>query len=94
MYEAHWLAEIATEIDKAVGRPFVCIDIGANVGLFSLFVASKAKRDATIIAIEPDRTGESQAHSLQASPRIPAFQFACYRSRRTITAGNLRLRHQ
>ena len=38
-------------------RPFVFVDGGANVGMYSLFVASEArrlKRAARIVAIEPD----------------------------------------
>ncbi len=40
-------------------RPFVFVDGGANVGLYSLFVSSEARRlgrTARIIAIEPDPT--------------------------------------
>lgn len=40
-------------------RPFVFVDGGANVGLYSLFVASEARRlgrAARIVAIEPDPT--------------------------------------
>ena len=56
-YEAPERAALAAQIDKAriAGRPFVFVDIGANVGLFSFFVASRAGRDATILAIEPER---------------------------------------
>jgi FkbM family methyltransferase len=32
----------------------VFVDIGANVGLFSLFVASQAGANAKILAIEPE----------------------------------------
>jgi FkbM family methyltransferase len=35
-------------------RPFVFIDIGANVGLFSLFVAAASKGNARILAFEPE----------------------------------------
>lgn len=38
----------------ARGRPFVFVDIGANVGLFSLFVAARAGANARILAIEPE----------------------------------------
>src|SRR5437016_6719812 len=42
MYEPAERMELAAEIDKAkaANRPFVFIDVGANVGLFSLFVAA------------------------------------------------------
>jgi hypothetical protein len=56
MYETTERAELTTEISKAAasGRPFVFVDIGANVGLFSLFVASQAGANAKILAIEPE----------------------------------------
>lgn len=52
MYEPAELAELARAIAQAQ-RPFVFVDIGANVGLFSLFVAAKAP-NARILAIEPE----------------------------------------
>ena len=39
---------------KAERRQFVFVDIGANVGLFSLFVAACAGPDARILAVEPE----------------------------------------
>ena len=56
MYEPTELRELAADIArvKAQARPFVFVDIGANVGLFSLFVAACAGRDARILAIEPE----------------------------------------
>ena len=56
MFEVRERTELEAEIKKvtAVGRPFVFIDIGANVGLFSLFVASCAGPNATILAFEPE----------------------------------------
>src|SRR5436190_20001878 len=56
MYEPEERAELAAEIDraKADGSPFVFVDIGANVGLFSFFVAARAARNAHILAVEPD----------------------------------------
>jgi FkbM family methyltransferase len=53
MYEPAELAELARDIAQARGRPFVFVDIGANVGLFSLFVAAKAP-NARIVAVEPE----------------------------------------
>ncbi|NKB51686.1 MAG: FkbM family methyltransferase [Rhizobiaceae bacterium] len=44
-------------------RPFVFLDVGANVGLYSLFVhafASNAGKDYRIIAIEPDPENRSR----------------------------------
>jgi FkbM family methyltransferase len=56
MYEAAERAELAAQIEKAkaASRTFVFIDVGANVGLFSLFVASCAGARAKIVAIEPE----------------------------------------
>jgi FkbM family methyltransferase len=54
MYEPTELAALADAIDAERGRPFVFVDIGANVGLFSLFVAARAGIRARIIAIEPE----------------------------------------
>lgn len=54
MYEPAELAELEREIAQARVRPFVFVDIGANVGLFSLFVAAKAGANARIVAIEPE----------------------------------------
>jgi FkbM family methyltransferase len=49
---------ISQQMQQApASRPFVFVDGGANVGLYSLYVASEArrlKRDVRIIAIEPD----------------------------------------
>ena len=56
-YEAGERAALAAWIAKArtAGQPFVFVDIGANVGLFSFFVASCAGANARILAIEPER---------------------------------------
>src|SRR5262245_53032990 len=56
MYEPEELAALRAEISraKAAGRPFTFVDIGANVGLFSLFVAAQAGSTARILAIEPE----------------------------------------
>lgn len=55
MYEVIEREELAADIDRAKRsqRDYVFVDIGANVGLFSLFVASYAGRSAKILAIEP-----------------------------------------
>jgi len=54
MYEPAELAALEEAIKATRGRPFVFVDIGANVGLFSLFVAANAGSDARIVAIEPE----------------------------------------
>jgi len=74
MYEVPERAELAAEIDKAkgAGRPFCFVDIGANVGLFSFFVASCAGPRAKIIAIEPEPINLSRMRfNLAANPRVP-----------------------
>jgi len=56
MFNPTEFAALATEVDRVVatGRPYVFIDIGANVGLFSIFVAARAKGGARILAFEPE----------------------------------------
>jgi FkbM family methyltransferase len=56
MYESIELAELAAEIRRACAqrRPVVFVDVGANVGLFSLFVASHRECALNIIAVEPE----------------------------------------
>jgi FkbM family methyltransferase len=74
MYEASERRVLRTEIDKvrAAGRTFVFIDIGANVGLFSLIVASCAGQNANILAIEPEPENVRRLRfNLAANPGIP-----------------------
>lgn len=40
-------------LEARIGERFVFIDVGANVGAYSLFVAAKAGANARILAIEP-----------------------------------------
>jgi FkbM family methyltransferase len=56
MYEAGEREELFAAVDaaRAAGRCFEFVDIGANVGLFSLLVASYAGANARILAIEPE----------------------------------------
>ncbi len=56
MYEATELNELEIDIGRAKQNqvPCVFVDIGANVGLFSLFVAAKSGGAARILAIEPE----------------------------------------
>src|SRR4051812_32380093 len=44
---------LADAIGKKPGATFTFVDIGANVGLYSLFVAARAGTRARILAIEP-----------------------------------------
>jgi FkbM family methyltransferase len=74
MYETPERRELAVEIDKpkAGGRPFIFIDIGANVGLFSLFVASRAGAGARILAIEPEPENLRRLQfNVASNPGIP-----------------------
>ena len=74
MYEAAERAELAMEIEqaKAACRAFVFIDIGANVGLFSLFVAACAGPKANILAIEPEPQNLARLRfNIAANPDIP-----------------------
>jgi FkbM family methyltransferase len=62
---------LAAAIDAAAGRgePFRFVDIGANVGLYSLFVAARAPALAKVLAIEPQPGIVSRlAFNLSANP--------------------------
>jgi FkbM family methyltransferase len=58
MFDSAERAELVRQIEttRAEGRRFSFLDIGANVGLYSLFVASAPGGEADIIAIEPEPT--------------------------------------
>jgi FkbM family methyltransferase len=74
MYEPEELAALGAEIDRSrtAGRPFMFVDIGANVGLFSLFVAAKAGPAARIIAIEPEPGNFARlAFNIASNPPLP-----------------------
>jgi FkbM family methyltransferase len=74
MYEPVELAALAAEIGRgaAAGRPFVFVDIGANVGLFSLFVAAHAGNEARILAIEPEPGNRARmTFNIDANPGLP-----------------------
>jgi FkbM family methyltransferase len=73
MYEATERRTLCAEIDKAraAGGTFVFVDIGANVGLFSLFVASYAGPNARILAIEPEPENVRRLRfNLAANPTV------------------------
>jgi FkbM family methyltransferase len=76
MYEPEELAALENDIARAKGQPFTFVDIGANVGLFSLFVAATA-RIARIIAIEPEPGNFARlAFNIAANPRLPITPLA------------------
>lgn len=54
MYDVNERAALARAIAGTQDRPFVFVDIGANAGLYSLYVAAQTKDKAKIIAIEPN----------------------------------------
>jgi FkbM family methyltransferase len=79
MFEPKECAEIKSEIarSRAEGRAFVFVDIGANVGLFSLFVAAQASGQAHILSIEPEPGNLARFHfSLACNPGLPITPFA------------------
>jgi FkbM family methyltransferase len=74
MYEPIELSALAVDIAKAKdeGRTFSFVDIGANVGLFSLFVAARAGGNARILAIEPEPGNLRRLHfNVLANPSAP-----------------------
>jgi len=74
MYETTELAELSQEIDaaKAQGREFVFVDIGANVGLFSMFVAAATDTSAKIIAVEPESGNfDRLIFNIRSNPGVP-----------------------
>jgi FkbM family methyltransferase len=76
MYEPPEREELARGIAQVAGRPFVFVDIGANVGLFSLFVAATA-RAAHILAIEPEPGNFARlAFNIAANPGLPITPLA------------------
>jgi FkbM family methyltransferase len=74
MYEPEELAALENDISrvKGQGRHFTFVDIGANVGLFSLFVASRAGQEAHILAIEPEPGNLRRLEfNVGANPGVP-----------------------
>ncbi len=52
-YPRYWDATERDILASLIGPGFRFIDIGANTGLYSLFVAARAGPDALIVAVEP-----------------------------------------
>jgi FkbM family methyltransferase len=74
MYEVRERMELAAEIDRAVaaGRTFSFVDVGANVGLFSLYAASHAGANAKILAIEPEPENVRRLRfNVTSNPGVP-----------------------
>lgn len=71
---------LKAEIESDPSEPFVFLDIGANAGLYALFVhayARAAKRNAQIIAVEPS---ESMAARLQLNAEASGAEIQLIRS--------------
>lgn len=77
LYDAAERQELAAEIAHAPeDRPFVFVDVGANVGLLSLFVASRARANARILAFEPESENVRRLRfNIAANPGIPVEVF-------------------
>jgi FkbM family methyltransferase len=74
MYESIELNELGADIARARdrGRQFTFVDIGANVGLFSLFVAAKAGPHARVLAVEPEPGNLRRLDfNIRANPNVP-----------------------
>jgi FkbM family methyltransferase len=78
MYEPTELKELGADIARAaqLKKPFVFVDIGANVGLFSLFVAAHAGAGARIFAIEPEPGNQRRLNfNVGANSNLPIKVF-------------------
>ncbi len=73
MFEPEERAELARAIArKPTAEPFVFVDVGGNVGLFSLFVAAQSKGQARIVAFEPEPGNFARlAFNVAANPGLP-----------------------
>jgi FkbM family methyltransferase len=79
MYEPEECAALLSEIRRTrdSGKEFVFVDIGANVGLFSLFVAAQAGARARILAVEPEPGNLARlTFNLAANAALPITPFA------------------
>src|SRR3954470_20569992 len=73
MFDLHERNVLAAALDRrlAAGESFTFVDIGANVGLYSLFVAARGGGGARVLAIEP-QPGIRQrlTYNRQANPDL------------------------
>ena len=71
IWDAEERAALSDAISASTASPFVFLDVGANVGLYSLILAASAKsasKDIRIIAFEPDPTNRARlAFNIKAS---------------------------
>jgi FkbM family methyltransferase len=74
MYEPTEFAVLSDEIAavKSRGHTFTFVDIGANVGLFSFFVAASAGSNSRSLAIEPEMGNfERLLFNIACNPGVP-----------------------
>ncbi len=78
-WDAEERAALTKALENCTRSPFVFLDVGANVGFYSLFLNADAKRlgkELKIIAIEPDPENRARlmfnAAASNASPTIEA----------------------
>jgi FkbM family methyltransferase len=71
MYDRGELVALAEHIGRTPRRPYVFVDIGANVGLYSLFAASQLGAGADVVAFEPDpQSGARFCFNLACNPSL------------------------
>jgi FkbM family methyltransferase len=72
LFDAPERDQLAKRLAKTNGRPFVFVDVGANVGMYSMFVASCAGRGARILAFEPEHENLRRLRfNIDANPGLP-----------------------
>lgn len=81
VWDAEERAALVAALDASTIAPFVFLDVGANVGLYSLILAAHAKitgKDMRIVAFEPDPTNRARlAFNIKASEaNIQVLPFA------------------
>jgi FkbM family methyltransferase len=73
LFDLHELEVLAAALERrlAAGATFTFVDIGANVGLYSMFVAARGGERARVLAIEPQPgIVERLAFNLRANPQL------------------------
>ncbi len=85
-------AALTSALEQSETAPFVFLDVGANVGLYSLILAARAKqlgKETSIIAVEPDPTNRARLNfNIKASQaNIAVVPFAISDTAGTGTIG-------
>jgi FkbM family methyltransferase len=73
LFDLHERNVLGAALDRrlAAGATFTFVDIGANVGLYSIFVAARGGAQARVLAIEPQPgIVERLAFNLRANPQL------------------------